>query len=68
MIEEDRDERRPARLAKTLLERETMDGDELHKLLSGEVLPPVDDKNNNGGKPGGQDTGKSESGIPIKTV
>jgi cell division protease FtsH len=28
-------------LAKTLLERETVDGDELRKLLSGEELPPV---------------------------
>jgi cell division protease FtsH len=27
-------------LARTLLERETVDGDELHKLLSGEELPP----------------------------
>jgi cell division protease FtsH len=28
-------------LAKTLLERETVDGDQLRKLLSGEELPPV---------------------------
>ena len=35
-------------VAKTLLERETLDGDELHKLLSGEELPPMNGTSGNG--------------------
>ncbi|HZL84737.1 MAG TPA: ATP-dependent zinc metalloprotease FtsH [Candidatus Krumholzibacteria bacterium] len=40
-------------LAKTLLERETLDGDEMRKLLIGEELPPIDEKNRNGSAPRG---------------
>ena len=36
-------------LAKTLLERETVDGEELRKLLAGETLPPVGTPRDNGG-------------------
>jgi cell division protease FtsH len=36
-------------LAKTLLERETLDGDELRRLLAGEKLPPLSAAGGNGG-------------------
>ena len=38
-------------LARTLLERETLDGDELRLLLSGKELPPLD-RSGNGAHPG----------------
>ncbi len=45
-------------LAKSLLERETIDGDEMRKLLAGQELPPIDDKGRNGSGPHGG--GKSD--------
>ncbi len=38
-------------LAKTLLERETLDGEEMRKLFSGEDLPPLTDSKTNGTGP-----------------
>ncbi len=44
-------------LAKTLLERETVDGDELRKLLTGEELPPMNGASGNGA--GARNDGKA---------
>jgi cell division protease FtsH len=57
-------------LAKTLLERETVDGEELRKLLSGEALGPVRSIGNpGGGRPDGTASAESpaaaaEAGAP----
>ncbi len=51
-------------LARTLLERETLDAEELRKLLAGEELPPMSNSGANGGAPQASEPPKSESSDP----
>ncbi|MFQ5600219.1 MAG: hypothetical protein ACE5G2_06655, partial [Candidatus Krumholzibacteriia bacterium] len=48
-------------VAKTLLERETLDGDELRRLLTGEELSPLKTGSSNGSGPQAEGTADDES-------
>ena len=49
------------RIAKALLDRETINGEELDKIMNGEELPPLD-TNGNKSAERGEDSGKGSGG------